>query len=461
MVTTARKKNVGIDLTEGSILKALIIFAVPIVITNLIQQLYSLVDLMVIGKYVGNIGSIGVNTGGEVADLIMPVASGLAAGGQIYISQLTGAQQYEDIKKAISTMLTFMLGCAAVLMLLSIFFCDPVLNWLNCPTEALVQARSYMIICALGFPFVFGYNAICSILRSMGESKRPLIFIVIAAIINVFFDVLLVAVFNLHAMGTAVATVLSQIASCVAAFIYLEKKKETFGFELKISSLKIEKEPLIVILKLGVPQICRSLLVRSGILYVNKNANGYGQIVSTTNGIGNKIQKLLDVFVSGVDTAAATMIGQNLGAQKVTRAGKTVMYTLVCSLACAAGASALCLLAPRFVFGLFTADEAVIEMGTIYLKFLCIHFFSSAVTGSFQAMVTGSGFVTLGFAIGILDGVVCKIGLSYIFETVMKMGYIGLFLGVATSRIIPSFINIGYYFSGKWKTRKLLTKKTI
>lgn len=459
MTIMNKKEKVGINLTEGSILKALIIFAVPIVLTNLIQQLYSLVDLMVIGKYVGNIGSIGVNTGGEVADLIMPVASGLAAGGQIYISQLAGAKEYDDIKNAISTMLTFMLGCAVILMILSILFCRPILNWLNCPSEALGQAESYMIICAIGFPFVFGYNAICSILRSMGESKRPLIFIIIAALVNVIFDILLVAVFKMHATGTAIATVLSQMVSCFAAFIYLEKKKETFGFELKMSSLKIEKEPLVIILKLGIPQICRSLLVRTGILYVNKNANGYGQIVSTTNGIGNKIQKLLDVFVSGVDTAAATMIGQNLGAKKTERAGKIVLYTVGCSLVCATCASALCLLFPRTIFGMFTNDEAVIETGTIFLKFLCIHFFSSAITGSFQSMVTGSGFVTLGFAIGILDGVVCKIGLSYLFETVFKMGYIGLFLGVATSRIIPSFINIGYYFSGKWKTRELFVKK--
>ena len=458
MAALTDKKKVGLNLTEGSILKTLIVFAIPIILTNLIQQLYSMIDLMVVGKYVGNIGSIGVNTGGEFADLVTPIATGLAAGGQIYISQLAGAKRHEEIKGAISTMLGSMMISAALLSCISIFFSTLILNLLNCPSNALLQARGYMTICALGFPFIFGYNAICSILRAVGESKRPLLFVIMAACINIVFDILLVVVFRLEAVGTAIATVLSQVASCVAALVYLNNKKEAFGFDMKLSSFKINWEPLIIILKLGIPQVCRSLLVRTGILYVNRSANSYGEIVSTTNGIGNKIQKMLDVFVSGIDTASAAMIGQNLGARNKKRAGKIVLYTWACALICAAGASSLCLFFPEFIFSLFSSDPAVIETGKIFLKFLCIHFFASATTGSFQSMVTGSGFVTLGFAIGILDGVICKIGFSYLFEKVFMMGYVGLFLAVATSRIIPSFINIGYYLSGKWKTRQLLSK---
>ena len=151
------------------------------------------------------------------------------------------------------------------------------------------------------------------------------------------------------------------------------------------------------------------------------------------------------------------MVGQNLGAHQVERAGKTTIYTLGCTLVCATVTSLLCLFCPKVIFGLFTKDPLVLDLGVTFLRIFILHFFVSAVIGAFQAMVTGCGFVELGFAIGILDGVVCKIGLSLIFVNLFQMDYQGLWWGVACSRIIPCLICIGYYCSGKWKTRKLLT----
>lgn len=184
------------------------------------------------------------------------------------------------------------------------------------------QASSYMIITAAGFPFVFGYNAVCGLLRGMGESKRPLIFIIIAAVIYLFADVLLVAVFHIEAAGTAIATVLSQLGSFGAAFHYLYKRREKFGIKFDLSFLKMDPHALGILVKLAVPQIAGSLLVRFGLLYINANINAYGTEVSAINGVGNKLQKFLEVFLQGVDTASATMVGQNLGARKTERAGK-------------------------------------------------------------------------------------------------------------------------------------------
>lgn len=154
----------------------------------------------------------------------------------------------------------------------------------------------------------------------------------------------------------------------------------------------------------------------------------------------------------------AAAVGQNLGARKIDRAGKTTLNTFAAATACAAVSAGLCLLFPHQIFNIFSKDTAVIEMGTLFLQIFCIHFFASALTGSFQAMVTGCGFVELGFAIGVMDGLVCKIGLSLLFMNVLGLGYIGLWWGVACSRIIPGFICLGYYLSGKWKTRKLLAE---
>jgi len=451
------KKKIGINLTEGPIMSSLLLFAFPIVLTNLVQQLYSMVDLIVIGQYVGSVGTVGVNTGGEVADLLSPIAMGFSTAGQIYIAQLSGAKDEQKIKRTVGTLLSFMLSVAVVVSIAAILFCRPILGLLNCPEEALGQAAAYMIITALGTPFVFGYNAVCGILRGMGESRHPLFFILVAAVVNIVLDLLFVVVFHMEAAGTAIATTASQMGAFLAAFYFLWKERKRFDFEAKLSYFKIEKDILFVLLRLGIPQVVRSMFVRFGMLWVNSSANAYGLVVSATNSVGNKLQKFLEVFVQGIDTASASMIGQNLGAKKTDRAGKTTLCTVTAALVCAACSAVLCLLFPHQIFGIFTSDEAVISLGAVFLRIFILHFFASAVTGSFQAMVTGCGFVELGFVLGILDGVICKIGFSMLFIYVFHMGYHGLWWGVACSRILPGCICVAYYISGKWKTRKLLT----
>lgn len=458
VVKAKSRDNVGTNLTEGPIMRTLLTFAVPIVLADLVQQLYSMVDLVVIGQFVGNAGTIGVNTGGEIADLITPVAIGFSTAGQIYIAQLVGSGHEKKVKDTIGTLLTFMMLLSIALMAITIVFCSPILNLLNCPEEGFDQAVQYMIITAIGIPCIFGYNAVCGVLRGMGESRSPLIFILVAASINIVLDLLLVAVIPLEAAGTAIATVASQLGSFIAAFYFMWRNKDKFDFELKLSYFRMDRQILWVLIKLGIPQVIRSLLVRLSMLWINATANSYGEIVSTTNGIGNKLQKFLEVFIQGVDTASSAMIGQNLGAKKTDRAGKVTMNTFAATLVCAVIISLLCAFFPQQIFGIFTTDPEVEALGAVYLRIMILHFFASATVGAFQAMVTGCGFVSLGFAIGILDGVVCKVGLSMLFVYVFSMGYVGLFWGVACSRILPAIVCIAYYCSGKWKTRKLLTE---
>lgn len=453
----AAKKKVGVNLTEGAIWKVLVTFAVPIILTNVIQQLYSMVDLIIAGKYIGAAGTIGVSTGGELSDFLTPVATALGSAGQIYIAQLVGARKDKEVKDTTGTLISICLILSLGMMVLAILFCDGFLKLMNCPQEGFGQARAYMIITAMGFPFIFGYNAICGILRGMGESKRPLFFIIVAATVNIVTDVLFVVVFHLEAAGTAIATVLSQVGSCVAALIFLYKKKESFGFELKLSFLKIHGYAARTIIKLAIPQIARTLLVRFSMLYVNANCNAFGAAYAQTNSIGNKIQKFLEVFMQGIDAAAASMIGQNLGARKHDRAAKTVWYTLALCMMVAVCASALCLIFPRQLFRMFTNEPVVIELGVVFLHIMIVHFFCSAFVGSFQSMVTGCGFVELGFAIGILDGVICKIGFSLIFLNLLGIGETSFWWGTAVSRLLPGLLCFWYFLSGKWKTRKMLS----
>lgn len=456
---STKAKQIGTDLTHGPILKALLIFAVPMVLTNVIQQLYSMVDLIIIGQYVGSVGTVGVSTGGELSDLMTPVATAFSNAGQIYIAQLIGARDQRRVKETVGTLLTIMMIVAIFFMVASILFCNQILELLNCPEEALDQARSYMIITALGMPFIFGYNAVCGILRGMGESKRPMYFIIVAAVINIFLDILLVAVFKMEAAGTAIATALSQFGSFAASFVYMYQRRDQFGLELKVSYFKPKRDAFWIILKLGIPQLVRTCFVRFSMLWVNANINAYGLTISATNSVGNKINKFLEVFTQGVDGASGAMIGQNLGAKKTDRAKKIVWVTLGCLLVIAAVCIGLVLLFPKQLFAVFTNDADVIEFGVTYLQILAVSIFVSALIGPFNSMITGCGFVSMGFVIGILDGVICRIGFSLIFANVFQMGAISYFWGTACCRILPCLLCFSYFMSGKWKTRKLLSEK--
>ena len=450
-------KQVGTNLTEGGIAKMLLTFALPIILTNIIQQLYSMVDLMIAGKYVGGAGTIGVSTGGELADFMTPVALAFGSAGQIYIAQLVGAKKMKEVKSTIGTLFTLSFLVSFALMIGAIFFCNPFLRLMNCPELGFQQARGYLIITAIGYPFIFGYNAVCGILRGMGEAKRPLMFIIVAATVNIFADLLLVVVFPLEAVGTAIATVLSQIGSFLAAFIFMYRRRDSFDFQLKLSYFKMEAHAAKILVKLAIPQICRSMLVRVSMMYVNSNCNSYGPVYAQTNSIGNKIQKFLEVFMQGVDTAAATMIGQNLGAKKHDRAAKTVWNALWMCLLVAVVAAALSWLIPRQMFTLFTNEDEVKELGVTFLRIFSIHYFCSAFVGAFQSMVTGCGFVELGFGIGVLDGFVCKIGFSLIFLHVLDVGATSFWWGTTVSRFLPGCLCMAYFLSGKWKTRKMLS----
>ena len=452
-------KKVGTNLTEGPIFKLLLVFVGPIILANLIQQLYGMVDLMIIGIYMGNTGTVGVSTGGEMSDMVTPIATSFGAAAQIYIAQLLGAKDDKRMKEAIGTSISFMMLVSVVIMVLVIVFRVQILELLNCPEEAFDQAESYMVITAVGVPFIFGYNAVAGVLRGMGESKRPMVFIIVAALVNVVLDFLLVGPFHMESAGAAYATALSQLASFVAALVYMYKRREQFDFSLKPSYFAIKGEHLKVILSLGIPQAIRSTLVRLSMLYVNASVNAYGMTASATNSIGNKLQKFLEIYGQSFSQAASAMVAQNLGAKKPERAKKTVLYSFYCCMVIAAITVVIVLVWPREVFGIFSKDAAVLDMGVLYCDMLAVHLVLSAMTSSLQSMVIGCGNATLNFVIGILDGVVCKIGLSLILVYVFDMGVFGYFWGTGFSRLIPGLICLVYFLSGAWSKRKLLTEE--
>ncbi len=453
----AKENNIGLDLTEGNILRMLFLFVLPIFMTNLVQQFYNIVDVMIVGLYVGKTGTVGVSTGGEIVNLFTYVSVGFSNGAQIYISQLYGQNNHKKIRETIGTCLTLMFLMAGASMIFTMAFCRPVLDLLNTPMEAMEQSYAYMMITALGLPFIFGYNAVCGILRGMGEAKRPFLFILISAVSNVFLDLLFVAALGMGAAGSAWATIIAQSAAFLAAILFMYRKREHFGFDFKPKSFRIQAEHMKILVELGVPLAISTAFIHLSQLYCNAHINAYGLINSTVNGIGNKIVRFANMITSSINTGASTMIGQNLGAGKQERAKKTVYTALGLAAVMGAFNCFLCLFAPRQVLRLFTADPEVIEAGVTFMHISVISFVLASWQGPYQSMVTGAGFSKLNFLVGMLDGVILRIGISILLADWMGMGVLGYYYGNALARLAPCIICTVYFYSGKWRFRKLVS----
>ena len=453
------QKKVGIDLTQGSVLGGLVRFVIPLLLANILQQLYNTVDMAVIGNYVGSTGTVGVSTGGEVATLLTFLATAFGSAAQIYVAQLSGAGDHRSIRQTIGTCLSFMAILSLVCAGISIVLCGAFLQWLNCPEEALSQARGYMITVSVGLPFVFGYNAICGILRGMGEAKRPLLFVAVAAAVNVVLDLLLVAWIPLGAVGTAIATVAAQCASFVAAGVFLYRKRESFGMTFARGCFRMHKDHLAVLLKLGIPLAAQSALIHGTQLICARHVNAFGLVASATNSIGNKVQKLINILTNSLTSGAGAMVGQNLGARKLDRVHRTVYTTMALAAIFSGFAAIIAIFFPDQAFRLFTRDREVIAFGRTYLRIALIVFAIAPFQGSFGAVLTGSGFTQLNFVAGVLDGVVLRLGISFLLAYGLNMGVVGFFYGNALARLGPTIVSSTYYFSGKWKTRKLLHSK--
>lgn len=455
----AGEKSFINDLTEGSVAKKLLVFAFPFMLSNLLQTVYNLVDMSVVGHFMGSAGLSAVSVGGRLVELLTFLCTGFCTGGQILLSQQVGAKKHQEMQKTIGTLFTFTMLMAVLLGALSIILHKPMLRLLNTPETAFDQAARYMVICNCGCIFIFGYNALCSILRGMGDSKRPLVFVAIASVINLVLDLIFVAGLKLGAAGAAIATVISQAISFVSALVYLIKKREAFGFTFSRKTLKIHGATLKILTKLGVPLAFQMAAISISMLFVNSFINAYGEAASAVYGAGLKLQNIPSIITHGMSTANSSMVGQNMAAGKPDRVRKSVRTCFRLNLAVYGVFILGCMLFPKTIFKIFTTDEAVLELAPAYLRISCIGFAASIFNSSFNSVINGIGFTSLSMAIGLLDSVVARISFSLLFGIVLGFGLNGFFLGHALAIWATALMSFGYYLSGRWEHYQLAVHK--
>ncbi|MBQ8622869.1 MAG: MATE family efflux transporter [Oscillospiraceae bacterium] len=455
----ARTKTMISDFTQGSIPKQLLIFALPLFFSSLLQVVYNMVDMIVVEEALGKVGLSAVAIGGDVSHFLTFFIMGFSNAGSVIISQYVGAKRKDELGKFICTMFSFLAVCSVVLSIVCIALRHPILRIMNTPTEAYDEALAYSCVSIIGLLFVSGYNAVSAVLRGIGDSIRPFIFISIAAVLNIVLDIRFVLYDNMGAGGAALATVISQGFSFVLCVIYLYIRREHLGFEIDLKDLiHIDFSMLKSLINLGIPMAIKSAAISFSRLFVNSWINSYGVAVSAFSGIAAKIASIANLISNSLNTAGSSLVGQNIGAKKHERVLKIVLTVFGVTFAICAVLTVIMFIFPEQIYSLFTDDAEVMKVAIEFLPVLALWFLGSALRAPSNALINGSGNHKVNFATAILDGIILRIGLSVLFGLVFDMGYMGFWLGDGLAGLTPFFIGVVYYFSGAWKKTTVISK---
>ncbi|MCM1039698.1 MAG: MATE family efflux transporter [Ruminococcus sp.] len=354
------------DLTQGGIIRTLIRFSIPLLLANIIQALYGAVDLMVIGKYCTAESVAAVSTGTQVTQIITSIITGMTLGGTILVGKYIGMGKPEEARKAIGSTLTVFAGFSVILTVIMLLVGDTILRLLHTPESAFSAAHDYTAICFMGIFFICGYNAISSILRGYGDSVRPMMFVAIACIMNIFLDIIFVRYIGMDASGTALATILSQGFSMLFAVFYLNR--HNFLFTFRLHNFRIDKDKVRELAGLSIPISFQECMIRLSFLYLTAVVNSLGIYAASAVGVASKYDVFAMLPATSIASALSAITAQNLGAKKPERIRKSVAAGLGIALSMSACFFAWAQISPESMIRIFADDANIIKTGVPFFR---------------------------------------------------------------------------------------------
>ncbi len=424
--------------------------------SNALQVLYSTIDMIIVGEFVGTPGLSAVSQSSQIVNFATMVCLGLSNAGQVLVSQAFGAGKKKEMNDIIGTMFSVLTIFAAILSVVIISANRWIMDIMNMPSESYDMAIDYLIICTGGLIFTAGYNMVSAVLRGMGDSKRPFLFIGIASAINLVLDLLFTGVLGWGVAGAAWATIIGQAGAFIFSIFYLYRHKESFGFDFKRESFRMQKKYVGMIASLGTPMAIQMGCLNLSMLFVNSMINDIGVVESATFGAGVKIDDIINKISQGIQYAAMPIISQNIAAGEQKRAKQTVYWAWIYSFALTAFFMILYICFGKQMFMLFSDDPLVHEQCSVFISAILWMFPAFAIVRGSGGFVQGIGNAKLSMLLALLDGVVLRIGLSYLFGIKFGWGFYGFVLGYGLAPYgfaIPSMI---YFFSPVWQKQKTL-----
>ncbi|MGX8715426.1 MAG: MATE family efflux transporter [Lachnospiraceae bacterium] len=439
------------DMTQGNVALLLLQFALPLFVANALQAVYNIVDMVVVGQVIGGAGMSAVSIGGDILHLLTFLAMGFSSAGQVLISQYVGAGRIDRMRRLIGTMFTFLLGTALVISVICFLARYAILDALHTPAESYTYTMSYTVTCIVGLIFIYGYNIVSAILRGMGDSRRPFIFIAIAALLNIVLDILFVGFLHMEVFGAALATVIGQAVSFIFSIIYLYKHRDAFGFDFQPSSFRIDREVLIPLLQLGIPMAIQSAAINISKIVLTSWINVEGMVYSALSGIFNKTSMMMGIVSNSFTTAGSAMVGQNLGAAKYDRVPRIIGVVLTITMSLTVILSLVVWFFPDTVCEMFTSDREVLALSSLVILPIILNFFGSALRSGAFSLINGSGNSKLNLLVALIDGMIGRIGLAALMGFGMQLRAQGFWLGDALAGFLPFVISSIFFMTGKWR----------
>ena len=383
------KKGKDVDMTQGNIVRHLIIFALPLLAGNVFQQMYNMVDTWVVGRYVSNEAYAAVGTNGPIINLLIGFFMGLSSGAGVVISQYYGAKRYEDVSRTVHTAITMTLILAVLFTGLGLFLTPYLLNFMNTPANVLPESTTYLRIIFSGIGGLMIYNIGSGILRAVGDSQRPFYFLVVCAVMNTILDLVFVLVFRMGVAGVALATIVSQAVSAVLVVITLLRTDECIKVRLK--SLGIHFDMLKKIFRVGIPAAIQMAITSFSNIFVQSYINFFGDNCMSGWTTYAKVDQLLFLPMQSIALASTTFVGQNLGSNQVERAKKGVTRALLLAVT-----STLILMVPVLIFApqivaFFNSKPEVVEYGSMLLRWMTPFYVLCCFNQIYSGALRGAG----------------------------------------------------------------------
>lgn len=325
-----RSKNYEIDMLNSPIFKSLLLLTIPLIISNIFQLLFNAADVIVVGKIAGDIYLAAVSSTTHLINLLTNIFTGFAVGVNVYVARLIGESKKDKISAALHSSILFGILIGIVSTLIGLFAARPLLEITGCPDEIIDLAITYLRIYFLGMPAMLVYNYAAGILRAKGDTKRPLYFLVIAGIVNVVLNIIFVAIFKLHVIGVALATIISQSLSAILTLLILAKENDEF--KLFISKMKLEKESLKEIIRIGLPAGIQNSMFAISNVVIQAYINSFGTAVIAGSGAAHSAESFANGTITALLMATMTYVSQNYGAKNYKRINKTVLYSYLLSM---------------------------------------------------------------------------------------------------------------------------------
>lgn len=449
------KKN--IDMTEGKPLELLTAFTIPMILGNVFQQLYIMVDTMVVGKFVSKDALAAVGATGAILFLMISIIIGFTVGTAIVTAQTAGAKDTEGIRAIFSTGFYIIIIETVALCIIGNLGSKPALRLLNTPEDIINQADLYLRINFSSCIAPIMYNVISQFMRSLGDSKTPLYALIISSVLNIILDLLFVIVFHMGVAGVAVATAISQFISAFYCLIVTWKKFPEY-IPLK-GQWKINGGIIKTILKFGIPMALQNMLVSFGMMFVQSTINNYGTNIVAGYTAGNKVDQIGIQFMNSVGSAISTYAGQNYGAKKLKRLFEGLKASMVLNLLLSLILALVIIVFGRFIVLLFlkTSETEAISVAVRYLIIVSSFYLFCGISNIFQSFLRGVNYVTVPTSASIAELVV-KIGIAFGFSYLF--GYNGIWWAWPISWIITDIFLYGYYFFvSKPHLKKIMSDK--